>query len=365
MAGIAIKMRLMVFSKRLFFLIIVAWCCQGRVAFAQDVSGGYNKQGDSLDCDINFIQTFPNHITGRLYLSQKYTDLEIEDENRKVSIDYAPNTTLNLGIGVTVKSLSLNLAYGFAFLNPEEGRGKTRYLDLQSHVYTREWVVDLFGQFYSGLYLENTTQLAPNYNEPFYRRRDLNEIIIGGSAFYVVNNREYSFRSALIQNERQLKSAGSLLFGMEAYLGKVSGDSAIAPYFMAPEVFGPARYAREISFAKIGPSAGYAYTFVYDKKYFLMLSLSLNLSYGVHSSSTPNDIKLTEETIDVGAFARFAIGYNDANWYLGLSSVNNNIAASTEDRSVFAQFGIGNVRLNFARRILPGPKLKKIVSKIP
>lgn len=332
--------------------------------FAQDLSGGYNAQSDSLDYDVNYIQAFPKHITGRAYLSQKYTDLQIEDEVEDVSIHYAPNTTLNLGIGLTANSVSLNLAYGFSFLNPDQGRGETRYLDLQSHVYTREWIVDLFGQFYSGLYLDNTADLNPEYTEPFYRRRDINEVIIGGSAFYVVNNRQFSFRAGLIQNERQLKSAGSLLFGMEAYLGTVSGDSTLAPYFIAPEVYGSARNADAIRFAKLGPSAGYAHTFVLQKKFFLMLSLSLNLSYGVHTSEAP-EIQLTEETLDIGAFARFAVGYNDANWYLGLSSVNNNIAASSVDRRVFAQFGIGNVRLNFAKRFLPGPKLKKVVAKIP
>ncbi|HKL04130.1 MAG TPA: DUF4421 domain-containing protein [Cryomorphaceae bacterium] len=332
--------------------------------FAQDISGGYNKQNNKLDYDSIYIQTFPNHITGRVYLSQKYTDLEIEDEVEDVSIYYSPNTTLNLGVGFTVKSVSLNLAYGFSFLNPDEGRGKTRYLDLQSHIYTREWIVDIFGQFYSGLYLENTIELNPEYHEPFYRRSDLNEIIIGGSAFYVVNNREYSFRAGLIQNERQLKSAGSLLFGMESYLGKVSGDSTIVPYFSSAEAFGDARHAHTITFAKIGPSAGYAHTFVLDRRFFLMLSLSLNLSYGVHTS-TNSDTQIAEEAIDIGAFGRFALGYNDQNWYLGLSTVNNNIAASSDDRRMFAQFGIGNVRLNFAKRILPGKKLKKIVAKIP
>src|SRR6187399_3652744 len=93
------------------------------------------------DHDTTYYQSFMGKkITGRYYFSQKYTALEI-GRNNKTSprLRYTPNTNLNMGIGATYRSFTLNLAYGFGFLNPERGKGETKYLDLQFHTYTRRF----------------------------------------------------------------------------------------------------------------------------------------------------------------------------------------------------------------------------------
>lgn len=95
--------------------------------------------------DSLYIESYPDLITTRLYLSQKSTNLSLEDSQEPSSLDYMPNTTLNLGIGATAKYVTVNLAYGFKLLSPKKGQGKTRYLDLQSHRYTRKFVIDFFG----------------------------------------------------------------------------------------------------------------------------------------------------------------------------------------------------------------------------
>ncbi len=339
--------------------------CSAHVSNAQTADSGYSTNTKHDIFDSVYIETYPELITGRLYLSEKSTNLTLKNNEEFVSLNYLPNTSLNLGVGATVKSFTLNLAYGFRFLNPNEGQGKTRYLDLQSHVYTRKLVFDFFGQFYKGMYLDNTLVLVPEFPKPYFVRPDIYEQIFGLTALYVFNNKKYSYRAALIQNERQLKSAGSFLAGMEAYYGLVKADSALVPSFLDHSAFVELQGYERLSFLKIGPSVGYTYTLVVAKKFFAMASLTFNLGLGVNNAYNSNKDNISDFQIDLGAFGRFAIGYNDPNWYLGLSIVNNEITTSSDSRILNADYGISNVRLNFVKRFRVGSKLKPYFDKVP
>lgn len=345
--------------------VIFLLSCFSHPLRAQIAESGYSKNVKRDFYDSLYVETYPGLITGRLYLSQKSTDLTLTNNEEFVSLNYLPNTSLNLGVGATIKSFTLNLAYGFRFLNPDEGHGKTRYLDLQSHIYTRKLVVDFYGQFYKGMYLDNTRALDPEYPKPYYVRPDIYEQIFGLTALYVFNNERYSYRAALIQNERQLKSCGSFLVGIEAYYGLVQADSSLVPTFLDHTAFVEMEGYEKLSFLKIGPSAGYTYTLVVAKKFFAMASLTFNLGMGVNNAHNPDIGNISDFQTDLGAFGRFAIGYNDSNWYLGLSGVYNEITTSSDSRILNADYGISNVRLNFVKRFRVGPKLKPYFDKIP
>ena len=99
-------------------------------------------------CNLNF----------QIYTSQKYTDFTLKSKSTK-DIRYYPNTTFNLGIGATYNNFALNFDYGFGFLNRDQRKGKTKYLDLQTRFYGRKWVTDLEGQFYKGYHLSEAFQL--------------------------------------------------------------------------------------------------------------------------------------------------------------------------------------------------------------
>ena len=356
-----LSMRFSRFSNALIFIGFMATV---HFLSAQSVESGY-AAGGTYDFDSLYIKSYPELITARIYLSQKATSLALTDNAESLDLDYQPNTSLNFGIGATVKSFTLNLAYGFRILNPEEGQGKTRYLDLQSHIYTRKLVIDVFGQFYKGMYLENTRLIKSNYPDPYYVRPDIYEQIFGLSGLYVFNNKKFSYRSSLIQNERQLKSSGSFLAGAEGYYGLVNADSALVPSFISDSIFMEMKGYEKIGFLKAGPTIGYAYNLVVAKKLFVMVSFAVNYGLGYNSAYHPDKGTRTDFQGDFGAFGRFAFGYNDNNWYLGLNMVYNNITTSTDSRLLNADYGISNIRLNFVKRFKPGPKLMPWFNKIP
>jgi len=146
------------------------------------------------DHDSTYYESFPETMVGRTYLSRKYTNFTLMGSDNKPKFKYIPNSTLNYGFGVTYKLLSLNIAYGFNFLNDKD-RVKTKYLDLQAHLYGRKWVIDLFGEIYKGYYL-NPKGLAAPAGKEYYTRPDLAVTMVGISVYRLFNDRRFTYRPA-------------------------------------------------------------------------------------------------------------------------------------------------------------------------
>lgn len=307
------------------------------------------------DHDSTYYTSFAKSVTGRFYLSRKYTRLELERPEGASKFVYEPNTSLNMGIGATYQSLTVNLAYGFAFLNNDEKKGKTKYVDLQSHLYARKWTIDLFGQFYKGYYL--TPQgLAAKDGNSYYIRPDLHLNVYGAAAYRLLNPARFSYRAAMVQNERQEKSSGSFLLGIETYYGQIKADSSLVPSVLS-DIYRQ-KGVRKLWFAKIGPGAGYAHTFVIEKKFFFTASLTANLGIS-YIHQVAGEIKGNKVTISPSYIYRLVAGYDHANFNINFSVVGNQLvlkAVTSEDRYFITT---GNYRLTFAKRFEPGPRLKK------
>lgn len=309
-------------------------------------------QAQDADQDTSYYQTFPEHLNGRFYFSQKYTGLKLADKDADTEYLYMPNTTLNMGVGATYRNLTLNLAYGFGFLNPEKGKGETKYLDAQAHVYPRKMVIDLFLQLYKGFYL--TDGLGAAAGENYLTRPDMKIQKIGVSVQYVFNHGKFSYRAAFLQNEWQKKSAGTFLLGAEMYGGLAHEESNLIPDAFIDD---PSRNFKTIRFFELGPNAGYAYTLVIKKHFFVTASATANLGVGYSTHHGENG-RHTQWGINPNYFLRGFAGYNSERWSINANYVHNNVQLP-ENGSFSNAMMTGNYRLNFIYRFLPGPKLKK------
>jgi len=315
------------------------------------------------DHDTTFYESFfGKTITGRLYLSQKYTAFEINRSNETTHrLRYTPNTTLNMGVGATYGSFTLNLAFGFGFLNGgEEQKGETKYWENQGHKYGRKWGYDLYANFYKGYYLY-PKGVGSNNQDLYYIRPDIKFNLFGFAPFRVLNDRKFSYRAAMVQNEWQKRSAGSVLFGGEIYYGIVKGDSALVPEAMAPLY--KQQGIHKIQFVELGPGAGYAHTFVLLHHFFITGAFNTNFSVGWAKETNKTGSE------DCFSFApnflwRMAAGYNSRSWNVNVSWVSNRISVRGPSAAE-GYFGrAGNVRVTLARQFDAGPKAKKILKPI-
>lgn len=309
--------------------------------------------------DTTYYIFFPESLLGRFYLSQKHTSFKIKSKDAK-DLAYLPNTNLNLGIGATWHNISLNLALGFGFLNNDDDKGKTKYIDLQAHLFKPKWVTDFYGQFYKGYHL-NPKGFAAKPGESYYYRPDINVTLIGIGQYYIFNSTRFSYRAALIQNEWQKKSAGTFLVGAEAFYGVLNGDSALVPKSIENQY--PQKGIHRVDHLSVGPGAGYAYTFVIAHHIFLTGSLTGNLNL-CYANESDYDTHKNNFSLNVVPAVKAAAGYNSRNWIISVQYMGNELPfkGATDENKYSIQ--TGNYRFIISKRFVSGKKLQKTLDPL-
>jgi len=295
--------------------------------------------------DSTYYTTYPGTITPRIYLSQKYGMLILPSSGDEKNLKYSRTSKLNLGIGATYRRFSLNVAYGFNFLNPDDKKNKTTSLDLQLHMYRREWIIDALAIHYKGFYPKGSAFDSTNSN---YYRPDAQMNLFGLAAYRFTNGERFSYRAAMIQDEWQKKSAGSLLFGGQAYYGIMKADSSIVPKF-AENGF-PQAGINKINFFTIGPGIGYAYTLVIKKHFFVTGSVIGSLNFNFSSEQKPN-VQNSEVRVSPSALYKAAIGYNSNTWDLSANWVGNAMWIQSISAPEKYFLTTGNYRIILSKKI--------------
>jgi hypothetical protein len=297
--------------------------------------------------DSSYYETFPDKFTTRVFLSQKYIHLNFPSSNSNTEdLEYKANPKLNLGLGVSIHNFSINVFYGFAFLNKrDEAKGETKGLNVQLHLYPRKWAIDLYGEFPKGMHLE-PKGFAASSPGTYYYRPDIKGTLIGTSIYRVPNKAKFSYKAAIVQTEWQKKSAGSVLYGGDIFIGTLQGDSAFIPVKVQSGF--PQAGISKINFFSFGPGAGYAYTLVVDKHFFITGSMvgNLNLNFTKETAtSTTNKFSLAPATV-----FKAALGYNSSNWNVSANWTGNGIwfKGSSSAKNYF--WPSGNYRLVIAKR---------------
>ncbi|MCH7403430.1 DUF4421 domain-containing protein [Belliella kenyensis] len=307
--------------------------------------------------DTTYYVVYPDKLTTRVYTSRKYTAFELKDRVSGDKMRFEPNSTLNMGIGATYNNLTLNLAYGFGFLNPDRGTGESKYLDLQAHAYPKNLVIDLFGQFYRGYYVDLSSHSFSN--EPFYVSPTMRVHKFGANVQYLFNGDKISLRAAFLQNEWQKKSAGSPLLGFEIYGGNVLDEQPILPLgFLSDE----SRNFQRSNFFQFGPNAGYAHTFVILKHFFITGYASTNLSLGHQNLEFASGFE-NRWAISSNLFLRGFVGYNSEKWSVNFNYVHNRVEMvrnSSFDNTLMT----GNYRINFVYRFVPGKGIRRYLDAV-
>jgi hypothetical protein len=297
--------------------------------------------------DSNFIDPYTHLITGRMFLSQKYTLFAIDGKNGYRDIEYRPNTNLSLGVGATYRALTFNFGYGFKFMNPDTEKGDTKYLDLQTHLYGIKWRFDMFGQIYKGYYIY-PKGYGSHDGSVYYYRPDLKVNDYGLSASYIFNYKRFSYRSAFLQSEWQKKSSGSFMLGGSMVYGQINADSAFVPAAVAP--YYEQRDVTGMNYFAVGPGIGYAYTLVVKQHWFVTASLTTNLDLAFLKEKTKTSYE-TSVHFNPNLLFRTGFGYSSATWNANVTWV----ASRTAIKGQFLQSGYhvnsGNYRFAVSKRL--------------
>jgi hypothetical protein len=282
----------------------------------------------------------------RLFLSQKYSPFTISAPVKE--LNYKTNSKLNVGAGFTYRSFTLNLSYALKSINKNNGKGETKGLDFQLHQYPHQWAIDLLGSFRRGYNLDPKDNSISGLNlSNYYVRPDIKRNIVGLSIFRVPNAGRFSYRAAFTQNDWQTRSAGSFLFGGEAYFGMMKGDSALVPARV--DNFFEQAGIDKVNFFSVGPGIGYAYTLVISQNFFISGSAtgSLNANFSTEQKVGGKN----NETALIPDFAyKGAIGYNSAGWSVSANILGNALYVGSKASTKEYFLPTGNLRFILAKK---------------
>ncbi len=290
-------------------------CCQASSDPTNDGSSLFARELDSL-----YIRDYKDIVTTRVFTLFQDATLKFFDNNGN-EFKFKPYVPVRFGIAGFYKWFGLGLSAGFPFTrNNYERFVETDLLDFRILAYSKIGTFEFYYQQYSGLYLAELNQAANG----FYGYPDMKVYSGGLIATYAYNYARYSMRAAFIQNERQLKSAGSLLIRPSILFYRIDSDSITIPL--------PVRDAYAMGSGQLhihnntwtfSLAPGYAYSLVFLKHFYVNASLFFAVNYQIGTTDHPGNKSERISNIIFSSQGRFSAGYNSDVWYLGASYILN------------------------------------------
>ena len=273
--------------------------------------------GDSTEIkfDSNYLADYTNLLTARLFLLFQNASLLINTTDDNISkIVYRPNVNVRIGIAGFWKWFGLGLSIDNPFYKTNRDvYGKTTTLDLRVNAFGRAIAAELFLQRYRGFYISAPEQSNDNH----YIVPDMRTFSLGIAGYWIYNAKRFSIRAAFIQNERQKKSAGSLVVRPAFLYYRISSDHGIIPAPIADEYHIPAtNQVNGGEFYSIGLSPGYIYTFVFLKNFYVTAAVFPGVAAQFTSFSNELDVYY-DFGFSFQLSLRLALGYNSDKWFLG------------------------------------------------
>ncbi|MGL1885455.1 MAG: DUF4421 domain-containing protein [Reichenbachiella sp.] len=307
--------------------------------------------------DNKYVKDYSDKLSLNLLGVLKSNEIAHHDGVTNQDFKYKPNEVFNLGFGVQYKWLGIELAFNIpAFNDDDHIYGNTKHFDLQSNIYTTHFVIDLVYQRYKGYYASNQASYDTLFNpdEPVYSKRsDISTKSYGFHALYIVNSDRFSYRAAFTFNERQVKSAGTFLFGLYFNRYLMNADSTIVPVQYQDQVDQTADF-RNTRHYTFGGSGGYAYNLVLFHRVFASASAVLGIGPQILAHHE-NQHHGNDTDYQFAAFIAFraAIGYNGPKFYAGVSAFATSNGGQDNDES-YLTHGINNFKIHIGRRFSVG-----------
>ena len=317
--------------------------------------------------DKNYLDDRSNDLVMRVYGSNKFSRLTLGDVHYKEKLSYRSNTNYNTGVGFNYRWLTVNIGFNTPGINKDDDRyGKSEWLDFQSYVYLRKMTIDFYAQSYEGYYLHDGDLLSREpAGQPAYIRNDIQTRKLGANVEYLFNGDRFSYRSVFLQNERQLKSAGSFIVGAGLHYDHTRADSSLIPDNLKYAFFNGNEDYNHSGIASFTINGGYAHTFVIAKNFFLTGSLQAGI--GANYSILKNDAtdyKDGRVGLQLNGITRLGAGYNGNRYYAGIYYVTNIESSILSNGGGYQQYETGMLRVAVARRLTAPKKMARLFDGI-
>lgn len=279
--------------------------------------------------DSTYFVRYPEQLGIAFYQSAPSYDIElsqkINGDSAGISgIDYRTLASNITGFGIHYGKFSL-----FAGIktpgkfSDRQRRVKTQFTQLNVAMTDLHLRVEGSARFYTGFYDFNSPRYIPDFTDStaFYSDAGMKNRSIKLKGFYFPNEKKrFSYAAAYINNERQLRSAGSWILSANVYHYAVIGSKPIVPIYIQP-LYAPYDNFTRITVNAVSAGFGYTHTFTIFKRVFLNLLLTIGAE-GRDINITGGDKNLRNKALMYSAYDfRSSLGYNSDHFFLSIQTI--------------------------------------------
>lgn len=272
------------------------------------------QEVDSVITSDNYIQNLSDFVSLKVSLNNDIEYFRLTPANGP-KIDLRPNTNLSNSYNFSYKFIIFSFSVSPKFINQnaditERGNTKIRLFS------TNIGISPKLNQFLShqkttGYYLENTSELIPSWQngDPYIQFPELNYLSWQGITTYVANN-NYSLFASNTSYIRQIRSAGSFLYGLSYKYFKIDDRTRL----------NGTNSSQKSNNLELIFSPGYAFTYVFENDFFF--SGGLTPGIGIVRSKlftrlTSDIIETTDSSIIYKLESMASIGYDNGRFFAG------------------------------------------------
>lgn len=202
----------------------------------------------------------PWHITAGIE-SPTY-NFKIEGKDTRSKLQYDPSTRANLAFSVS-HARYITLGAGFSLSQDAKDqlkKGSSDYTDLRVSAIKRAWMLRANFSEYKGFYIEDSGAVDPSWTsgQPYVRYPEMFSRNTGINLTIAVRPERYSLLAIHSQEERQIKSGGSLLVGAQVRRETIVQSTAIIPTTVQSS-YGSDAGATSLRFSSLIAKVGFGY----------------------------------------------------------------------------------------------------------
>lgn len=306
-----------------------------------------------------YIKDYKHQLTTRFYLLSESVGFRVNPTGQKIPIHYIPNNDIKNGLAIFHKWYGIGLAVNNPFAGKDvDKKGMSSIFDIRLNAYGSALAAELSVQDYKGFFWKNVDQLPLvwDHESPYPQRSDMHLFSTSAIFYYIPNHKKHSFRAAYLQNERQLKSAGSLIIMPSFVYLSLQSDSSLIPdhyssFYAVPED----EHIINGKFFTYGISIGYSYTFVFLKNFYLNLSMIPGAFIQQYNYEYSHGKKKVEK-FAIMWLGRAAFGFNSDIFYAGLGGVYGFKATQLNVGQTNFNYDMNQIRLWIGTRFGLGKK---------
>lgn len=291
--------------------------------------------------DTTFIKNYSDEFILRIVAVNKFNYFKIRDKNINTSIRYRPDRRVNLGFGISYKWFALDVVFNVG-ITEDSNFENSKFFDFQANIFSSKQFISGYIKYYYGYQISDFTGIAAPDIQFSPNRADVRTINFGLQYLFAFNYDQFSLKAPFVQNEVQLKSAGSFLFGAGFNLYVIDADSSIIPSAVEDD-FDEKLHYRDLSSISASANFGYMYTYIWKKHYYI--TMSLIPGFGINMGDYQTEFRDPYDThFYLGFSTMNSIGYNARKFFAGIHLVGD-IYNIRIDKNLITQVAHGKFKL--------------------